>query len=102
MESSLEYQSIMRKLVISCDTFGGFEMEVDVALFSTKQQLIEWVVNLLMVKLQDLKLERLANILETTRDNFHIHDYEMGEILTVSRVYYICSHCKDNESTSSS
>ena len=101
MESSLEYQSIMRKFVISCDTFGGFEVEVDVALFSTKQQLVDWVINVLSVKLQDLKLERLVNILENRKPNFHIHDFEMGQILTVSRVYYICSHCDDNNSTSS-
>lgn len=92
MEQALEYQSIIREVQISCDTFGGFKVSLDVALFSNKQQLIEWVVNLLRVRLEELNLTGLLNKLNEISPLYHIHDYDMGEILLVPRTYYICNH----------
>ena len=92
MEHSLEYQSIIREIQISCDTFGGFKVDIDVALFSNKQQIIDWVINLLKVRLEDLNLNSLLNKLNNTASLYHIHDYEMGQILTENRTYYICNH----------
>ena len=97
MEQALEYQSIMREIQISCDTFGGFKVSLDVALFSNKQQLIEWVVNLLRVRLEELNLTGLLNKLNEISHLYHIHDYDMGEILIVPRTYYICNHNCQND-----
>ena len=97
MEQALEYQSIIREVQISCDTFGGFKVSVDVALFSNKQQLIEWVVNLLRVRLEELNLTSLLNKLNEISHLYHIHDYGMGEILLVPRIYYICNHNCQND-----
>ena len=97
MEQALEYQSIIREVQISCDTFGGFKASLDVALFSNKQQLIEWVVNLLRVRLEELNLTGLLNKLNEISHLYHIHDYDIGEILLVPRTYYICNHnCQTN------
>ena len=97
MEQALEYQSIIREIQISCDTFGGFKVSLDVALFSNKQQLIEWVVNLLRVRLEELNLTGLLNKLNEISHLYHIHDYDMGEILIVPRTYYICNHNCQND-----
>ena len=103
MEQSLEYQSIVRELQISCDTFGGFKVSVDIAQFMTKQQIIDWVINLLRVRLEELNLTGLLNKLNDISDLYHIHDYDMGEILLVSRTYYICNHnCYNDDSSTSS
>ena len=92
MENIFEYQSINREITFSCDTFGGFKATVDVALFMTKQQLIDWMVNLLTTRLQELHLVALVEKLNQIKHLYHIHDYEMGEILLVPRQYYICNH----------
>ena len=67
-------------------------VSLDVALFSNKQQLIEWVVNLLRVRLEELNLTGLLNKLNEILHLYHIHDYDIGEILLVPRTYYICNH----------
>ena len=102
MEHSYQYQNIDREIVLSCDTFGGYKVNIDVALFSTKQDLINSVINSLLTRLTELNLTALFNKLTNTRHLYHIHDFDMGEILLVPRTYYICNHnCDDNTSTSS-
>ena len=103
MDSSYQYQNIYREIIISCDTFGGFNVNIDVGLFSTKQELINSVINTLLTRLTELNLTTLVEKLNRTRHLYHIHDFDMGEILIVPRTYYVCNHnCDDNSSTSSS
>jgi len=98
MEQTIQYTPIERTIHISCDMFGGFKATLDVGLFSCKQQLILWVINLLEVRLHDLGLEILERKLQERKHLYHIHDYDMGEILLVNRPYYICNHnCDNNE-----
>ena len=103
MEHSYQYQSIERTIIISCDTFGGFTVNIDVAQFLTKQDLINSVINILFTRLTELNLTTLIEKLQTIRHIYHIHDFDMGEILLVPRTYYICNHnCNDDNSSTSS
>ena len=89
---SYQYQNINREIVISCDTFGGFAVNIAVGLFSTKQDLINSVIDTLLTQLTKLNLTTVVEKLQRTRHLYNIHDYDMGDILIVPKTYYICNN----------
>lgn len=108
MDHSIEiygnpYVKINRKISISCDTFGGFNCEVDVNAFNTKQEIINHVLDNLKNKLLENNLHILIEKLKSLRILYHIHDFSFDDILTKDQEYYICNHnCKtdtNNEDT---
>jgi len=87
-----QYIPVFRKLTISCNTFGGFSINLDVGLFNDKNAVINHVLDKLLYTLVNSGMEQLIEKLAQTRKLYHIHDYDIGDILLTDQEYYICNH----------
>ena len=89
---NMTYNPIFRKMTISCETFGGFTVDMDIGLFNDKQSIINYVLDKLLHTLVNSGMEQLVEKLAQTRKLYHIHDYDIGSMLLVDNEYYICNH----------
>jgi hypothetical protein len=83
---------MIREFRISCTTFGGFSLKVDLNTFNSVDEIIKHVLVILESHLSALNLEHLVEKLKVNKSNYHIHDYELGYILLNDKIYYICNH----------
>ena len=89
----------MVKCEISCEFFGGFTTEVDLNYMDSKKDICEQVKRTLITTLQINNLPALAYKAE--KINFHIHDFDFGDILMMDfkeKKLWICNHtphCND-------
>ena len=86
------YNPVFRKLTISCEMFGGFSSDVDIALLNDKQEIINIVLDELKKTLEMSGMNILVEKLSQMRKLYHIHDYDIGHMLLVEKEYYICNH----------
>lgn len=86
------YNPVFRKLTISCNTFGGFSVDLDIAVLNDKQSIIDQVLDELKKTLVLSGMTNLIEKLSQTRTLYHIHDYDIGDMLMVEKEYYICNH----------
>lgn len=83
---------IIRKFTLSCGTFGGFSIDIDVNTLESIDDIIRFIISALKEKLIELKLDQLVCILERISVNYHIHDYNFGDILLINKPYFVCNH----------
>ena len=96
---------IERLFIISCKTFGGFQIRLIVNNFETLDEIVDAVLDELKNNLVSLSLESLLKLLEDSRSVFHIHDHTLEDILLTESLnpFYICSHdCHHEEKTAES
>ena len=79
---------------ISDDIFWGYNTEIDVNNFNNSEDILQVILCTLEMKLQDLGLERLIEILKDK--NFHIPKIE-NILNNEYNTIYICSHCHIEE-----
>ena len=79
----LSYVPIMRTITLSCDTFGGFSVVLDVNYFNNKDELIADVLNQLSAYLVAGNLHVLMEKLNATKHIYHIHDYSFDDIMNM-------------------
>lgn len=77
---------------ISCEFFGGFTTEVDLNYMDSKKDICEQVKRTLITTLQMNNLPALVDKAE--KINFHIHDFEFGQILIMGndKKLWVCNH----------
>ena len=82
-----------RKFVLSDDLFQSFEMDIDLDVVETIEEIISLIVSMLLEALRENKLVNLENILNSRK--FHVHDYSFEDVLLSesNAIFYICSHC---------
>ncbi len=82
----------MRKCKISCRTFQGFEVNLDINYVETIDDICKQVKSTLVTHLETYNFENLLSIAKNIE--FHIHDYEMGDILLMENnsTLWICNH----------
>ena len=90
---------IIRKFTLSCATFGGFSIDIDVNTLDSIDDIIGVIISDLRQKLTELKLDQLIIILERISANYHIHDYNFGDILLINKPYFVCNHCNNIQNT---
>ena len=96
-QNPMQYNPVFRKLTISCDTFGGFSVDLDIAVLNDKQTIINNVLDELKRTLELCGMTNLIEKLSQTRKLYHIHDYDIWDMLIVEKEYYICNHkCGSN------
>lgn len=83
---------ILRRFTLSCEIFSGFTQELDVSKINTIQEVINHVLMRLRGVLRENHLEDLQTKLNHMWNAYHIHDYDIYNILTEERDYYICNH----------
>ena len=88
----MSYIPVFRKLTISCNTFGGFSVNIDIGLFNDKIAVINHVLDKLLYTLVNSGMEQLIEKLAQTRKLYHIHNYDIGDMLITDQEYYICNH----------
>jgi len=78
---------------ISDDTFGGFEMIVDIDFFYTSDEIVQHVKNTLISSLERLHLPILVQ--QAQNKNLHIHDINFCQIHSMENnaILYVCGHC---------
>lgn len=82
----------MRTITLSCDTFSGFSVELDVNSFNDISELIANVLDRLTTHLVAGNLHVLIEKLNATKHIYHIHDYSFVDILNTKKEYYVCNH----------
>lgn len=92
----MQYLPVFRKMSISCETFGGFSLDVDIALLNSKQEIINYVLDELKNTLEMSSMTSLIEKLSQTKKLYHIHDYDIGYMLMNEKEYYICNHNCNN------
>lgn len=83
---------ILRRFTLSCEIFSGFTQELDVSKINTIQEVIDHVLFRLIDVLRENHLEDLVTKLHHMWNTYHIHDYDIYNILIEEREYYICNH----------
>ena len=80
-----------RKFIISGSLFSRYETIINFDLVESVEDIISEMVN--EIKQQVKNFPQLLDALE--RETYHIHDYDIGDILISKNdeVFYICSHC---------
>ena len=90
------------KFQISDPVWWGYNLDVELENFFNLQDIIDYVIDNLNATLRSLNLLPQAEFLEKVRKDFHIHNYNFENILTLEKdeIVYICRHPKnlDNES----
>ena len=84
-----------RIFTLSCKLFWGYSLNVDLDYFDSVSNIINHVLENLKLELQKLNLVELIEILETEKNNFHIHNCDDIGILLLSKendTIYICNH----------
>ena len=82
-----------RKFICSSEYFSGFFVMINIDEIHTMDDIITTFYNKLINILQNNNFEKLIEIAGDR--NFHIHSYEIEDILSSSPndVFYICDHC---------
>ena len=83
------------KFTISDEYFSGYEVSLDLNYFESIEDICFQVKQTLITFLEMNNLTALKRKAE--KINFHIHDYEFGNLLLMpenTRVW-VCSHCKE-------
>jgi len=96
---------IIRKFIISCNIFGGYEVSISINDCNNTQDIVNIVLSKLKTNLDNLKLKELSKKIDNTHHNYHIHDYNIEDILLSSneKIFYICNHnCNFNTSIATS
>ena len=80
---------------ISCEFFGGFTTDIDLNYMDSKKDITDQVKRTLITTLQMNNFPALVNKAE--KINFHIHDFEFGQILMMqeNQTVWICNHCHE-------
>lgn len=86
------FTPILRRFTLSCEIFSGFTQELDVSKINTIQEVIDHVLFRLIDVLRENHLEDLVTKLHHMWNTYHIHDYDIYNILIEEREYYICNH----------
>ncbi len=82
-----------RKCQISDETFGGFQIIVDLDFYYDTKELCKYVKEKLVSSLNKLHLGQLT--FRAKEKNFHIHDKDIYDLrrYTENEIIYICAHC---------
>ena len=88
----MNYTPVYRKFTVSCNTFSGFTLRVDVAKFNHLNEVVEYVLSVLRNHLKELGLDTLLNQFNTLCPLYHIHDYTIETVWLKDQEYYICNH----------
>ncbi|MBM08477.1 MAG: hypothetical protein CMF69_02710 [Magnetovibrio sp.] len=82
-----------RKFILSHELFSGYSSNVDLDVVESKNDIINFVHNEVHNLLVNNNFDILIKNLKES--NFHIHDYEFGDILMSppEKIFYICCHC---------
>jgi len=82
-----------RKFVVSCETFSGYNIMIDITLIETIDDIITIFKKKLDSVLKEYNFEVLIDIFKKT--NFHIHSHTIEDILTsdINEIFFICNHC---------
>ncbi len=80
-----------RKFIISGSLFSQYETNINLDLVDSVNDIIKLVINNIE---KDIKKFPIL-ITELKKVNFHIHDYDIGDILISNSdtIFYICNHC---------
>lgn len=88
---------IVRKFQLSCDTFWGYNISIDLSNpgFSSIDDVIKYILNSLRSDLKKMNLDVLRERLDKVYNNYHIHN--MNEIQNLKRtnkdeIIYVCRH----------
>ncbi len=82
-----------RKLIFSCNTFGGFTVDYELKTSDTLEDLVRYGVKTLKETLNIFDFECLLEQLQTKK--YHIHDRTMKDIGLNNNPVYICA-CTTN------
>jgi hypothetical protein len=88
----IRYVPIIRTITLSCDTFEGFSVDLDVNSLNNIDELIAQVLDQLNAYLVAGNLHVLMEKLNATKHIYHIHNYSFDDIFNTEREYYICNH----------
>ncbi len=82
----------MRKCKISCPTFQGFEVDLNINYVESIRDICKQVKSTLITHLETYNFEILLT--KAKQIEFHIHDYEIGDILLMENnsTIWICNH----------
>ena len=82
----------MRKCKISCPTFQGFEVDLNINYVESIHDICKQVKSTLITHLETYNFEILLT--KAKQIEFHIHDYEIGDILLMENnsTIWICNH----------
>ena len=86
---------VTRRLILSCDVFGGFECDCIVnPEEDTMKNLIAAILGDLELKLKENHLIMLLDILRNRKKDYHIHTHSsIKDILLEDSKIYVC-YCK--------
>ena len=87
----MDINPYLRVVEGSSTLFGGFHIQIDIRHYDSIDDIIEAWKNDLENVLKENNLIDLLNTMKTK--NFHIHTQSFEEILTDSKVIYICDEC---------
>ena len=79
---------MIKKCQISCEYFWGFNQNIDINIYNTKEKIIEQILYLLEIFLINNNLIVLKEILDKIKNKYHIHDMD----ITNNNTIYICNH----------
>ena len=82
-----------RKCQISDETFGGFQLIVDLDFYYDTKEVCEYVREKLIGCLNKLHLGQLS--VQAKQKNFHIHDKDIYDLRRQgdNDIIYVCGHC---------
>ena len=82
-----------RKCQISDETFGGFQLIVDLDFYYNTKEVCEYVREKLIGSLNKLHLGQLS--VQAKQKNFHIHDKDIYDLRKGGEndIIYVCAHC---------
>lgn len=85
-------QSIIRTFTLSCEVFGRFTHTLDIS----KLESVQEIINCVLTKLREILVTNNLDVMASTLNNiwykYHVHDYDIYNILLEEREYYICNH----------
>ena len=82
-----------RKCQISDETFGGFQLIVDLDFYYDTKEVCEYVREKLIGSLNKLHLGQLS--VQAKQKIFHIHDKDIYDLRRQgdNDIIYVCGHC---------
>jgi hypothetical protein len=89
----MEKENITRNFIVSSELFSDYNIDICLYDISTIDDIIDIMKKKLLEDLKKLNLNLLCDIVDRT--NFHIHNFNIEDILTSkpdSR-FFICDHC---------
>tara|TARA_Y100000591_G_C21292097_1_gene432344 strand:- start:259 stop:528 length:270 start_codon:yes stop_codon:yes gene_type:complete len=83
---------------ISAKYFWGYRTKIDIDEYNTTNEIIKKVIENCKDFFKKNNLLSLVDLLESSTDNYHIHDYKLEDLkllnkLDSSEIVYICDHC---------